>query len=55
MLSIASTVTTPRSMAGPLPMDECEGIEDSENGKMIEDESEIWPRSQSPAEMDTDE
>lgn len=55
MLSIASTVTTPRSMVGPLPMDESEGIDGSENCMMKEDESEVWPRSQSPAEMDTDE
>lgn len=54
MLSIASTVTTPGSMAGPLPMDEGEGIAVSENGKTRGDEIEVWPRSKSPTEMDTD-
>lgn len=54
MLSIASTVTTPRNMAGLLPMDESDGADGPENGKTKEDESEAWPRSQSPTEMDTD-
>jgi len=54
MLSIASTVTTPRSMAGPLPMDEGEGVDCPENCKMNEDEAEVWPQSKSPVEMDTD-
>ena len=54
MLSIASTVTTPRSIMAPLPMDEDEDINGPENGKAGECEIEAWPRSGSPTEMDTD-
>ena len=54
MLSIASTVTTPRSVAGPLPMDESEGVDGLEGDKVKEFETEDWPRSGSPTEMDTD-
>ena len=54
MLSIASTVTTPRSVAGPLPMDEGEGVDGLEGDKVKEYETEKWPRSGSPTEMDTD-
>jgi hypothetical protein len=54
MLSIASNVTTPRSLAGPLPMDEGEDVDGHENCKMKEFEAEAWPRSGSPTEMDTD-
>jgi len=53
-LSIASTVTTPRSMVSPLPMDEGEDADGLENGKAEEYGSEGWPRSKSPTEMDTD-
>jgi hypothetical protein len=54
MLSIASTVTTPRSLAGHLPMDEGEGVDGPESIQTKEYEAEGWPRSGSPAEMDTD-
>jgi len=54
MLSIASTVTTPRSVVGPLPMDEGEDVDDLEDGKPQDIEAEVWPRSTSPVEMDTD-
>ena len=57
MLSIASTVTTPHSMVGPLPMDEGEDVDDLENGTGKDfgaDNAEVWLRSKSPAEMDTD-
>ena len=54
MLSIASTVTTPRSMADPLPMDGCEDADGLENDQAKEFGVEAWPRSKSPAEMDTD-
>lgn len=54
MLSIASTVTTPRSIIDPLPMDEGEDFDGLETGKTQEIEAEVWPRSKSPAEMDTD-
>ena len=54
MLSITSTVTTPRSVAGLLPMDEGEGIDGLENGEPKEHGIEPWPRSKSPTEMDTD-
>lgn len=54
MLSIGSTVTTPRSVAGPLPMDEGEDIYGFEDCKAKEFGAEVWPHSNSPAEMDTD-
>lgn len=54
MLSITSSVTTPRSLAGPLPMDEGDGANGPENGKVKGYETETWPRSESPTEMDTD-
>ena len=51
-LSITSAVTTPRSVAGPLPMDE--DVDGLENGQVKDYGIEAWPRSGSPAEMDTD-
>ena len=57
MLSIASTVTTPHSMVGHLPIDEGEDFDGLENGVVKDfeaDSAEVWPRSKSPAEMDTD-
>ena len=54
MLSIASTVTTPHSMVGPLPMDEGEDVDGLGNGKLEEFGVEVWSRSKSPTEMDTD-
>jgi len=53
-LSITSTVTTPHSIVGPLPMDEGGDVDGPENGKVGEYGSEGWPRSKSPTEMDTD-
>jgi hypothetical protein len=44
LLSITSTVTTPRSVAGPLPMDEGEDVDGLENGKVKEYGIEAWPR-----------
>ena len=54
LLSIGSTVTTPRSVVGPLPMDEGDDVDSLENGKIKEYETESSPRSKSPTEMDTD-
>ena len=53
-LSIASAVTTPRSVVGPLPMDEGEDGDGLENCQVKEFGIEAWQRSGSPTEMDTD-
>jgi len=53
-LSITSAVTTPRSVVGPLPMDEGEDVGGLGNGQVKEYGIEAWPRSGSPTEMDTD-
>ena len=53
-LSITSTVTTPRSVADPLPMDEDQDADGLEDGKVKEYGIEAWTRSGSPTGMDTD-